>query len=65
MLVLSRKIGEDLVLALPGGVEVVIRVLDVRHRRSHGPAHVRLGITAPPDVVVYRSELREHFAPKE
>jgi carbon storage regulator len=47
MLVLSRKIGESLVIAN----EIVVRVLEVKGHR------VRLGIQAPPDVDVWREEL--------
>jgi carbon storage regulator len=47
MLVLTRKIGE----AIRVGDEVTIEVLEVRGGR------VRLGITAPSDVGVHRSEL--------
>jgi carbon storage regulator len=47
MLVLTRKIGE----AIQIGDDVTIEVLEVRGGR------VRLGITAPSDVGVHRSEL--------
>lgn len=48
MLVLSRKIGERIVLPEMG---VVLTVLDVRG------GQIRLGISAPPEVAVYREEL--------
>lgn len=47
MLVLSRKPGEEIVIA--GGI--VLRVVEVRKGR------VRLGIDAPRDVVIERGEL--------
>ena len=47
MLVLTRKIGE----AIEIGDQVTVEVLEVRGGR------VRLGITAPSDVGVHRSEL--------
>jgi carbon storage regulator len=47
MLVLSRKIGESIVIG--GGI--VIRVLEVNGGR------IRLGVEAPVEVVVRRSEL--------
>jgi carbon storage regulator len=47
MLVLSRRIGEDIVIA--GNIRV--RVIEVRGQR------VRLGITAPVSVSVARQEL--------
>ena len=49
MLVLSRKVGESIVI----GGEVVVTVLEVRGEV------IRLGIDAPRDVVVHRSEVVE------
>lgn len=51
MLVLTRKPSEEIVCQLPSGQEVRIVVLDVRGDK------VRLGIGAPRDVPVFRSEL--------
>ena len=47
MLVLSRRIGESIVI----GNEVVVRVIDVRGDQ------VRLGIEAPRDVQIHREEI--------
>jgi carbon storage regulator len=47
MLVLSRKVGERIVLS--GGVAVTVTAL---HR-----SHVRLAVEAPQDVLVLRQEL--------
>ena len=55
MLVLSRKVGERIVI----GQGVTITVLDV-----NGP-RVRLGIVAPADVPVYRSEVIPPIQPKD
>ncbi|WP_062382463.1 carbon storage regulator CsrA [Demequina iriomotensis] len=49
MLVLSRRIGEKLVI----GTDIVVTVLDVR---SDG---VRLGIDAPSEIRVTRAEILE------
>ncbi len=49
MLVLSRRIGEKLVI----GTDIVVTILDVR---SDG---VRIGIDAPRDVRVTRAEILE------
>jgi carbon storage regulator len=49
MLVLSRKIGERLVI----GEGVVVQVLAVRR------GQIRLGISAPPSVHIRREELPE------
>jgi carbon storage regulator len=48
MLVLSRKIGERIVLP---NYELAITIVSVEGNK------VRLGITAPADVAVYREEL--------
>lgn len=47
MLVLSRRIGESIVI----GNEVVVRVIDVRGDQ------VRIGIEAPRDVQIHREEV--------
>jgi carbon storage regulator len=49
MLVLSRKVGEQIVI----GDNIVLTVVEVRGEK------VRLGITAPKDVVVHRMEIAE------
>lgn len=54
MLVLSRKLGEEIVLPDLG---VSIKLVDVRGHR------VRLGISAPPSVVVMRSEVADPASP--
>jgi carbon storage regulator len=48
MLVLSRKVGERIVLPDSG---VVLTVLGIRG------GQIRLGISAPPEVAVFREEL--------
>jgi carbon storage regulator len=47
MLVLSRKIGEKIVI----GDGIVVTVLEVKGRQ------VRLGLEAPPEVSIWRGEL--------
>ena len=49
MLILARKHGEKIDI----GQDVVITVVEIRQDR------VRLGITAPKDVVVHRREITE------
>lgn len=51
MLCLSRRIGEEIVLTLPDGSLVYVRVLDI------GSRNVRLGIEAEPSVLIVRGEL--------
>jgi carbon storage regulator len=53
MLVLSRKVGQEIVIG-EGADRVVITVTEVR-----GGDRVRLGITAPPHVRVDRREVRD------
>lgn len=47
MLVLTRRIGEEIVI----GDDIVVKVLEVQGRK------VRLGLMAPRDVAVLRQEL--------
>ena len=49
MLVLSRKVGETILI----GDNIAVTVVQV------GPGSVRLGVVAPQDVVIMRQELRE------
>ena len=51
MLVLSRKIGEQVVIG--EAIEVVVLAI-------HG-SHVKLGLTAPPAVPFHRGEVRDRF----
>jgi two-component system, OmpR family, response regulator len=51
MLVLSRRLGEKIVLP---GLQVTIQVLTIK------PGVVRIGINAPPDVPILREEILEH-----
>jgi carbon storage regulator len=53
MLVLTRKVGERVLIA----DDIVIQVLEVKGRR------IRLGIEAPPEVTVWREELSEPAEP--
>jgi carbon storage regulator len=55
MLVLTRRIHEEILI----GDQITVTVLDV------GGNHVRLGITAPPDVLVHRAELRQRLTAAE
>jgi carbon storage regulator CsrA len=57
MLVLSRKIGEEIII----GDNIRVTVVAIRNN------HVRLGFTAPNDVTIFRSEIVPHAesAPEE
>ncbi len=49
MLVLSRRVNDTVIV----GSDITIKVLEIRGNR------VRLGISAPPEVPVHRSEVAE------
>ena len=49
MLILTRKLGEAIKL----GDEITVSIVEIKGN------HVRLGIDAPADVMVYRKELYE------
>lgn len=55
MLVLSRRLNEKILLP---GPNITVKVLAIKS------GTVRLGITAPPDVVIVREELDQPFAAK-
>ncbi len=59
MLVLSRKPGEEIVVPLPSGI-IRLRILDIPRG-----CKVRLGIEAPKEVPVHRSEVFEAIAAQE
>ena len=51
MLVLSRKIGQSIHIA---DSVIIIEVLEIQNCNT-----VRLGITAPKDIIVHRNEIQE------
>ena len=55
MLVLSRKVGEEIVI----GKDIVLRVLEIK---GHA---VRLGLVAPKDVTILRREVQERIEGKD
>lgn len=55
MLVISRRDGESLHI----GPDIQVRILSVRGNQ------VRIGIEAPKELAVYRSELKEQFEAKQ
>jgi carbon storage regulator CsrA len=52
MLALSRRVGESIVIELPGGDVVIVKVVSVG-----GGKTVRLGFDAPDDVEIMRAEV--------
>ena len=55
MLILTRRVGESLVI----GDEVAVTVLGVKGNQ------VRIGVTAPKDVTVHRQEIYERIKKEE
>jgi len=55
MLILSRKVGESLVI----GDDIVVTVLSIRKHQ------IRFGISAPSDVSVHREEVYERIAAEQ
>jgi carbon storage regulator len=53
MLVLSRKAGESIKI----GDDITIKVIEIRHDQ------VRIGIEAPKDISILRSELKDQSPP--
>ncbi len=53
MLMLTRRLGEDIVIECPDGTRITIRLADVRQ------SLVRFGIEAPMEYRIYRAELLE------
>jgi carbon storage regulator len=53
MLVLTRRIGEEIIITTADGQEITVAVLGVRGNQ------VRLGVNAPHDVVIDRMEIHE------
>ena len=55
MLVLSRKIDQTIVIGGDGADTITIKILEINGDR------VKLGISAPRDVVILRQELRDEI----
>lgn len=51
MLVLTRKINEEIVIQTPSGEEITILLA------SHSHGKTRIGITAPSSYIVHRKEI--------
>ena len=62
MLVLSRDVDQDIVIFVdpsklnPGVTEITVKIVDVR------PSKVRLGISAPEEIIVHRKEVADAIA---
>lgn len=52
MLILSRKIREQILVIMPDGRLIEVEVMDRK-----GSGEVKIGVGAPPDVKIYRREI--------
>jgi carbon storage regulator len=55
MLILTRRVGEHLVIQLPDSRTIEVTILGVKGNQ------VRVGTTAPKDIQVHRSEIFERI----
>jgi carbon storage regulator len=55
MLILTRRVGEHLVIQLPDARTIEVTILGVKGNQ------VRVGTTAPKDIQVHRSEIFERI----
>lgn len=53
MLVLGRKLGEEIVITVDGTTTITLRVVDVDRNRC------RIGFVAPPNVQINRREIQD------
>ena len=53
MLILTRRPGESLIIELPTGEQIQVKVLEVKGNQ------VRIGTDAPDDIAIVREELLE------
>ena len=59
MLILTRRIGESLIIELPTGEQIEVAVLGVKGNQ------VRIGTQAPSDLTIMREELLEKPKPDQ
>ena len=53
MLILSRRVGESIIIETPAGERITVAVLGIKGNQ------VRLGTDAPDDIAIMREELLE------
>jgi carbon storage regulator len=56
MLVLSRKVGETIVITAPDGTQIVLMLVEVRGDK------VRIGIAAPTSYAINREEIQQRIS---
>lgn len=61
MLILTRKVDEEIVILLEDGREIVIMPTEIRTGNNDGAPRVRLGITADTNIIVHRREVLDRI----
>ena len=56
MLVLSRKVGEAVIITAPDGTQIVLMMVEVRGDKT------RIGIAAPTTYTIYREEIQSRIS---
>jgi len=56
MLVLSRKVGETVIITAPDGTQIVLMLIEVRGDKC------RIGIAAPTTYTIYREEVQQRIS---
>ena len=56
MLVLSRKVGETVIITAPDGTQIVLMLIEVRGDKA------RIGIDAPRTYTVHREEIQQKIS---
>ena len=56
MLVLSRKVGETIIVTAPDGTQIVLMIIEVRGDKA------RIGIAAPKSYAINREEIQQKIS---
>ena len=56
MLVLSRKVGETVIITAPDGTQIVLMLVEVRGDKC------RIGIAAPTTYTIHREEIQSRIS---
>jgi carbon storage regulator len=56
VLILKRKVGEQIIIRVPDGPEISIVITDIEPRKA-----VRVGVKAPRNVSVHRGEVQRQI----
>ncbi len=56
MLVLARKVNEEIVITLEDGREIKLMLIEIRGDKA------RIGCSAPPSIIIHRKEVADAIA---